>query len=601
MLLQPKRVHRGQKWRRLIWMLVVAALAFAGWKAWQSALPRYRTWKQQRALAQAKAFIEKHDAQNAKLALDVALSAVPGNVEATRLAAELLEQVGAAQAVRLRRLVVQMQPDSAEDQAALIYAAMKFRDFNSARDALSSLTPDMAERPATLKAALAFAIATDNRPIADALSDRLKKIFPNDDQLQLIHSTLLLKHPREERRAKAREELVALAQRLPQYALVIQRELASEAIARSDYSAARQSLTAAAAAPKAEFNEQLQLANLDLLIENKPFDPVFARLAPLAEKDADTAQQFIQWLLVQRRGAEAEKWFYTLPAAIKDAPATLNTRADIAASRNNWDQVLRFVEAGAWGGLSRGTIQLVQATRAIDTQNRPALRRETWDLALESVATNLASLRALQRLSTAWRWEAEAEACLWAIVKSFRDQTWAHQALFNIYRGRGNTVGLRNVMSALRESDPGVMRYQHDWALFSLLLEPSTTWSPQKELLAQLYKTDSTNVSVATSYAFALAQSERVPEAIAVLSKFTAEDLEYLPRQPYLAFIYGMARKAEEMNRAIKLGADGNYLPEESALFGRGQTALTRTTLAPKEKSAPKPGAGASKTPPPKS
>lgn len=584
MLLQPKRVHRGKKWRRLIWMLAAAAVVFAGWKGWQAALPRYRSWKQQRALAQAKTFIEKRDPQNAKLALDVALAAAPGNVDATRLAAELLEQVGAPYAIRLRRAVTQLVPDSAEDQAALIYSAMKFRDFNAARDALSNLSPELADQPATLKAALAFAIATDNRPIADALSDRLKKVFPNDEQLQLIHATLLLKHPREDRRNQARAELQQLATRAPRYALAIQRELASDAIARRDYPAARRALDAASALPKAEINEQLQLANLDLLIDNKPFQPVFARLSPLAEKDAATAQQFVQWLLVQRRAPEAEKWFYNLPTAIKDAPETLNTRADLAAARRNWDQLLAYVEGGAWGGLPKETIQLVLATRAIDSQNRPSLRRETWSLAIDSVATSLAHLRALQRLAALWQWEAETESCLWAIVKTFPDQTWAHQAMFNVYRSRGNTIGLRNVLTALHDSDRSVTRYQHDWAIVSLLLEPTSAWNAPKESLAQLYKNDPANATYATSYAFALAQSERIPEAMAAIAKLTPEDQQFLPRLPYLAYVYGMARDASTLARLTEASKDGNYLPEESALFARAQAALTRKIIVPKDK-----------------
>lgn len=586
MLLQPKRAQPGKKWRRLLWMLALAAIAFGGWEAWQHGLPRYRIWKQQRALAQAKAFIEKRDPQNAKLALDVALAAVPGNIDATRLAAELLEQVGAPQAMRLRRLVVQMKPDSAEDHAALIYAAMKFHDYNAARDALASLSPELADQPATLKAALAFALATDNRPIADALSDRLKKVFPNDDELKLIHATLLLKHPKDERRKQARAELESLAQRLPRYTLVIQRELTSDAIAHNDYAEARRVLTAAIATSKAEINEQLQLANLDLLIDHQPFDSVFARLAPLAQKDADTAQQFIQWLLVQRRTEEAEKWFYSLPPAIKDAPATLNTRADIAAARRNWDQLLRYIEGGAWGGLPNGTVQLVSATRAIDSQNRPSLRRETWGLALDTVATNLSGLRALQRLAAVWQWEAESEACLWAIAKTFPDQTWSHQALFNLYRSRNNTVGLRNVLAVLHDSDRAVPRYQHDWALFSLLLEPTSTWTSPKENLAQLYKSDPANATYATSYAFALAQSDRATEALAVIDKLAPEERLYLPRQPYLAYIYGMGRKAEEYARTVETSRNGSYLPEESALFSRGQAALNRKVVAPKEKSS---------------
>lgn len=572
-------------------MLVIVALGYGAWQGWQAGLPAYKRWKQQRALAQAKKFVEARDPQNAQLALEVALRSVPGNAEALRLAAEMLEQVGAPQAMRLRRDVSRLQPDSADDAAALVYSCLRFRDYNAARDALSAMSPEVAERPAALRAALAFALATDNRPISDAIFDRLKKALPDDDELKLSHATLRLKHPKDEQRNAARADLEQLAQKQPKFALRAYRELASNALQTRAYDEARHFFQLAGAAPKAGINEHLQLANLDLLIEQKPFEPLFAQLAPIAAKDADSAQQFVQWLLVQRRSAEADRWFNALPAAMMKERGMQSTRADIAAARGNWDELLRLLEAGAWGDVPPQCLKLAAAAKTIDVQQRPALRHETWNLALENAQNRLVALRVLQRLAAIWNWEDEAESTLWTLARAYPDQTWAHQALFNVYRARKNTTGLRNVMTALRTADPTVTRYQHDWALLSLLEDFSSAWNSPKETLQKLYQADSANPTFVTDYAFALALTDRGEEALALVRQLPAVELEYLPRQPYLAYIYGAARRPDELAKAAGLAVNGDYLPEENALIRRAQEIVTRKPAA-----KPKPTATAPKT-----
>lgn len=590
MLLLTRRSSRHKHLKRLLWLVTAAVIAIVGWKTWQLGVPRYKTWKQQRALAQAKEFLAARDPQNAQLALEVALKTLPGNIDAVRLAAEMLEQVGAPQALRLRRDVVRLRPDSSEDVAALIYAALKFRDFNAARDALGAMKPAVAAEPPALRAALAFALATDNKPIADAVFDRLKEASPDDTELRFAHATLRLKHPDEKQRATAREEVEAFARQDPRFALRAYRELSSLALQKKDYPAARQALQRAAAAPKATINEHLQLANLDLLIDGKPFAAAFAHLAPLAAQDADSAQQFVQWLLVQRRVQEAHTWFSALPGTMMQERGMASTRADITAAQARWEDLLRQIESGAWGSIPAPSVRLVSAARAIDAQKRPALRRDTWGLAIEATNGGLTGLRVLHRLASIWGWDEEAEATLWAVARSYPDQVWAHQTLFNVYRTRRNTAGMRDVMGVLRQADPAVTRYQHDWALLSVLLDPSTNWTTPKRTLEELHNADKANPHFATSYAFALALTGKKKESLDVLAALPPDELGFLPRLPYLAYIYGAANDPAMLAKLTAASAEGDYLPEESALFRRAQEVLhQKPAPPPKTKSTANP------------
>lgn len=233
-LLNVRKSSRRSNKLRLIIILVVIVLLVVGAFSVKPALKKYRAWKQDRALAQAELFLDQNDLPKAKLALDVAFAAVPGNPEALRVAVRLLEQAGSPEVLPLRRRLVRLDPTSVEDRAALVTSAIRWKDLNAARDALREMTPEQANQPIALKAALAYAMATGNRPIADALYDRLREEEPDNDKLKVMHAVLRLQSPNDEVVAKARRELDELAKK-PQNTLFIQRELLFNAIASADF------------------------------------------------------------------------------------------------------------------------------------------------------------------------------------------------------------------------------------------------------------------------------------------------------------------------------------------------------------------------------
>ena len=377
-----------------------------------------------------------------------------------------------------------------------------------------------------------------------------------------------------------------MAQSSPKHALRIYRELAGFALAAKNYPDARQQFEHVLALPEAQFGDRLQLANLDVLVEQKPFEPVFAQLGALAAKNPADAAQFLGWLLVQRRAKEADAWIATLPAALREAREVRAAQAEIAAQLQDWDRFSAALGAGAWGPMPAETLRLVNAVQAVQNRHRAELSRETWDLALESAGGNLGTLSALQRTAGLWGWQTEQERALWAIVRSFPDQTWAHQALFDRYTARRDTTGMRDVMGALQSSDGSVERYSHDWALLTLLVAPSVGPSLAKDIMQKLHAEHPTNPNYMLGHAFALAQSRKGPEALAIVQQFSELQRDYPPRQPYLAFIYGVARDAEGVARTEKIAQGVSYLPEEQRLFVQGREELTRKIEPAKDKKA---------------
>lgn len=580
-LLSLKKISPRVLWFRRVAVVLVLVGLIGGFFGYRPVLQRYRVWKQQRALAQARDFLAQKDPVNAKLAIEVALNATPGSPEALQVAAQLLQQVGSSEELPLRRRLVQLSPDSAAERAALVLAALRHRDFNTAREALADMSPAQASEPPALKAALAYALATDNKPVADALYDRLKALEPGNTGLAVMHALLRLHLPRPEAAAAARAELEKLAT-VPAQSLFIRRELMLDAMRRKDPAEAKRLAALVLADPRATLADRLHQANLSLNVDHRPFAEVWTELAPAVPRDVAAATELTRWLMAVNQPEEARRWLDGLPAAVQADPVMTGLRADLAVARRDWDGLAALLEAGAWGGMHKDALRLAFAARVAAERGNENLQRQLWDEAIAVTSNSLNSLRLLHQLAGAWGWKEPAERCLWAVTRVYPNQGWAHQALFNAYREREDTESLRSLMNTLRELDGSVPRYRHDWALLSLLLNRTTEWTLPKTTLAELHASDPANESYAVGHAFALAQSNRGAEALVIVDKLSPQARALPARIPYLAFIYGAGRRQADFEAAAAGQASlTRLLPEERRLFELGRELLTRPLPRP--------------------
>ena len=571
------------------WRIAIAGVVVAGagaFFAYKPAMREYRVWKQQRALEQAREFLARNDLPAAKLALEVALLAVPGNIEALRAAADFLDQANLPEAMRIRRQILMLEPRSTADRTALVMAALRFRDLNAAREAVAGFEPAEAERPEALQAALAYALATDNRPVADLLFTRLDAVGAGNDNTRVMHAVLRLKHPKPEVVAKAQAELDELVKE-PRHSLFIHRERMLDALVRRDTEAAKRHADAILADPRAKLGDRLARANIALNLEKRPFAEVFAGLAPQVGTAPEDVAEFVRWLLLVGQAGQAETWLAALPPTVAGEPLVRAIQADVAVAREDWDRLEALINEGAWGPVTRDAARLAFAARVAGARVNAALQNELWTAAL-GTAAGLRDLRVLHRLAVVWRWNEQIESTLWVIVRAAPGEAWAHQTLFSHYRGKGDTRNLISLLAALRDLDPTVPRYRYDWALLSVLSSTSTAWTPPKETLEGLHRAEPANPSYATGYAFALAKSGRAEEAVALMDALPEEQRTLPARAPYLAYIYGQARRAEELEKAIALQPTSDrLLPEERMLATLGREALNRPLAPP-----PKPAAG---------
>ncbi|GAB5561656.1 MAG: hypothetical protein SynsKO_33030 [Synoicihabitans sp.] len=532
----------------------------------------YNEGKKDRAIEQAEGFIAEADFANAKLALEVALAAKPGDPEALRVAANMLDQVGLPEVMPLRRRLVQADPDSAENHAQMVMSALRFNDLNAARDAMRLMTPEQANEPVALRAALAYAEATRNLPIADVLYQRLREAEPDNENLHVLHAVLRLNNPTPSARAAAIAELESLRQK-PRHALFILRRLLVDAMSRRETERANQIAAELTASPQAVLSDHLHRANLDLNVNKRPFESVFSRILPeVADTSAD-ASELLRWMILVGQADQAQTWLNQQSADIRDHPEVVNVRGELAVAQGEWDRLAELLEAGAWGPVQRDTVRLAFSARLAADRDNANLQEQTWKEALVSAGNSLPDLTLLYRLANVWGWEEATETALWSVARSYPSRTWAHQTLFDVYRQRRDTENMRALIGSLRENDASSPRYQYDWALLSMLLNQRASWTDEKRTMQTLFETDPGNPYYITGYAFALALAEREEEAVALLANLTPADHAHPERAPYLAFVYSRTYQTEQINTLVD-GATAyaaNYLPEESALLQKAR------------------------------
>ncbi|MFH1499740.1 MAG: hypothetical protein ABII82_18160, partial [Verrucomicrobiota bacterium] len=571
-ILQSRNLTPLQFWLRVGAVGTLILIGAVAWFGHKPIMRHYQAAKQQRALVQARDFLAQKDYNNTRLALKVAMQAIPGDPETMRVAAELLEEVGSPEAMPLRRRMLAVNPDSAADQVALINSALRFGDLNAASDALGAVPPGLINDPAVLKAGLAYAMATNNHPVADALFDRLKITEPENRNLEVMHALLRLHSPQPDVAAAARARLDELAL-LPRNTLFIQRELLRVALYRQSFPEASRLATLIAANPEATMNDRLNLANLRLNIDRESFADIFRDLAPLAEKSPEDTATLARWMLVIGQPQPAADWLDARPAGTGDERPVQAIRADLAAATEDWDTLGDLLEAGAWGPIPQDSLRLAFTARLVESSNNARLKPELWEEAVRITAKSQSGLNTLHRLARIWNWSDQIESTLWTMVRNFPSEAWAHETLFSRYRQSRDTEKIRELMETLKSLDGTVPRYKYDWALLSLLTQNRTTWTPAKQAMHDLYTADPDKAHYAVGYAFALAQSDMEQKGLEILEKLPPAELTHPTRAPYLAFIYGMNRQRErfETSAAVQPGLK-DLLPEERGLFSLGRT-----------------------------
>ena len=572
-----RQIYSVPRLRDWLLLSIVAFAVLIGWLGYVGGKPLFRRWKSARAIAQARAFLHDRDLANAQLALLVAFQALV-TTDAYVTLADFLEQGESPEAVEARRLAAQSTPTDLALRLAWSTTALHFRDLASARVALAGCSAPEKKTEAYLRAAAAYALIAGEFPEADRLLALLQQLKGDQPELRLLHAAVRVNSVQPERAAAARADLRRLTED-PTQRLAALRVLLADALAKRDPLAAAEFAGAMSAEPTASFADWLNAAAAEQFAHpaSGPSAALLARIRVTAAADPESAMHYARWLVAQFGARSAVEWLASLPPDFSAKPVLLTMRADVAALLGDWPALRSLLERGAWGQLSPASVDFAFAARLSRDFNAPEVARRAWTQAIEDTKTSPSGLDALARLAQIWRWPEELRGVLLARVRYFPSEPTAFLKLAQEYLAARDTRGLRDLYRLFNDGSDRFDPKLQDWALLSLLTEPTSVPNEATRTLEMLHAKDKLNQHYATNYAFALFQLGRHAEACALVDRLDAGGKELPERAPYLAAIYAAAGRKDEARAALRRAPpERALLPEEVALLRKAEGLLAR-------------------------
>jgi predicted Zn-dependent protease len=141
------------------------------------------------------------------------------------------------------------------------------------------------------------------------------------------------------------------------------------------------------------------------------------------------------------------------------------------------------------------------------------------------------------------------------------------QTLVVRYQRGKDTIGLRNLYGIWHEGQPDNALVEGNWAFLTLLTSPSRLPNPAKASAEKLNQADPGNPFFATTQAFAVWQLGRAKEALALMQKLPAAQLNTPGRALYLALFLNDCHRRKEAEVALALCNKTTLFPEELQLF----------------------------------
>ena len=534
----------------------------------------YREHRQRRALRQAEAFSANQDHANAALALQVALEADPQNAGAWRAAAGVLERAGDPRALELRRQVLEANPDSMEALLALAATALRFNDTAQAEASLARVPSEQADQPAVLRLRAALSIAQGKPDAARQTLETLTKIDPSNAVMRFNLAALELQYGDALTKERARDDVTKYANDVTgPLRLAALRELARDAAERGDLAGAIARLDLLITLSGSSFADELLRLDLVTRANESRLAAVQAEVAMHAARSAEKATTYAAWLIVRKRAVEARAWLESLPPTVVTERAVGAVRADCLGQAGDWSAMSEALVNGAWGSVRADAIrQAILARSKPDVQ--PTDRRAAWNKVLMLAGDDLTTHRVLLRLARLWKWEEETDQTLLAIMSRFPDQSWVFKTLVSAAFARRDAGELKVAYDAWHRAHPGDARVAGDWAMITLLLEPSPLPSDAKETDHRLHAAAPKDPFYATADALAHYQRHEAKEALAIMERLGTTDLAVPGRALYHGLFLAAAAQKVRARAALELAQRAPLLPAERRLLDEGWAML---------------------------
>ena len=317
-----------------------------GYTAYRS----YLVWKERHLLTMARQFIEKSDDRNALLCIQLALNGNSENVEACRMAAEVLQKERSPEALTWRKRVVELDPKSAEDRMALAETAAALRSFAIASNALFGIGPEEKKTATYHSVAGSVAAAASRFEEAKGEFSEALRMEPNNPRFQFSLALVELRDPNTADKAPPRAALQRLAAGAPDSSLRCQalRELILDAMANKREMAALAFSEDLIKQPAALFSDQVEHLNLLGASQSPQLNSAVRSLEQRAGSNVADIGQLAVWEQNHNRTKEGLSWLRTLPNQIQTNQPTAQVIAEYWMALGDWTNLQKTLEPEQW-------------------------------------------------------------------------------------------------------------------------------------------------------------------------------------------------------------------------------------------------------------
>jgi Flp pilus assembly protein TadD len=551
----------------------------------------YVVWKNKHLMNMSREFLAKSDMRNAVLSVQEVLRSDRNNLDATRMMAQLTDAARLPSALLWRNRVVGLAPNSSEDRLALAQTALTMQDYASATNALEGL--NASEKQTATYHNLAGMVAAALNKTAEAETHFLEasRLEPLNPSPQMNLAIVRLRGTNVLDVEEARITLQRLAANPTNGALRCQalRELTIDALRQKNDDQALVISSQLLRETNSSLTDRIMRLNVLQKTHRQEFGPSLAACQREAATDSRKVYELATWELEKSLSDNALKWLRTLPPTTQTNQPETFLIAQCYTSLNDWRGLQSWLEKQRWGELE--FLRHALLTRALRGQDMADTAKTEWQQALTATTgqrrslTTLLGLSAspdngvvndqkqslvmLLRLAAQWNWPNETEDLLRTIASHYPEEQWATRSLVQLWYNGGQTRSLMQLFNQELKKSPADLTAKNNLAMTALLLN-AKEFKPN-ELAHEIYEQAPTNSSFASTYAFSLYLQGKKNEALQVMRKLDARDLQ----NPTIAGYYGLILKATGNNEKAKVYLDWSdkapLLPEERKLFGQAK------------------------------
>ena len=525
----------------------------------------YTAFEQRHLVRRAVGFLGGNNYKEAALCARRALQMGP-SLEASRIMAQIGERTADRTAIDWRQKVVQLVPNSGDDQLALAATALQFNDAATGERALKNVPEKLRDTAGFHAAAGRLADAKKNLSEAQEHWRRAVALAPNDRSYQLQFALARLRADEPATRDAARADLENLRGD-EQFRAAATRALIADGVTNHERTdKIRVFAKELQAYPEHTFTDRLLFLDLLRQLHDTEFTSYLTAIEADAASNAKDLSTLLSWMNGAGLSALALDYSRSLPPeSIKQWPVPL-ALAESYTHLSNWNGLEKLTKGEEWNRYN--FLRRAYLARAYREMKKDVAAEHEWGAAVKEASAQPETLSTLIKTVSDWGWKKDAVDLLWTLAKFSEKQREALQALYRHFNKELDSQGLYRVTARLAEIEPEDLTLQNNLAQISLLVGVDTDRA--RKIATNIYQKEPTNAAYASTYAFSLFSRGDAAKAVAVMDTLGVERL----RKPEVATYYGVFLAGAGDARApefLALADSAKLLPEEKTLVDQAK------------------------------